>query len=325
MKIFLIVLGILLATLLLLALITCYVTYAMAFRQSGKNKYVDPYKMINKSKLKQYIGVTTELVENVMKIPYEDIYTTSHDGKKLHAKLYMVKDGAPFALQFHGYRSTSVCDFSGGGILAMRLGMNVIMVDQRAHGESDGTIISFGAKEKYDVVTWANYILENFGRDTKIMLHGVSMGAGTIILASALEELPENVLGVIADCPFSSCRDIVSKTIREMRLSDKLFYPFLRFGAMLFGGFDPNEAEPRAAAKNAKIPILLIHGEADDFVPCDMSREIKAAGGDMVTLHTFPDATHAMSYVLDTARYEGEAEKFILSLIPELRQSDSAT
>jgi len=85
MKIFLIVLGILLATLLLLALITCYVTYSIAFRQSGKRKHVDPYKMINKSKLKQYIGVTTELVDNIMKIPYEDIYTTSHDGKKLHA------------------------------------------------------------------------------------------------------------------------------------------------------------------------------------------------------------------------------------------------
>ena len=146
------------------------------------------------------------------KVPYEQVYITSFDGTKLAARYYHLSDSAALQIQFHGYRSTAVRDFSGGFQLAQKMGRNLLVVDQRASGKSEGTTICFGIKEKYDCLEWIKYALERFG-DIPIMLTGVSMGGATVLMASELD-LPENVKCIVSDCPYTSPYEIIAREFK---------------------------------------------------------------------------------------------------------------
>jgi len=210
----------------------------------------------------------------------------------------------------HGYRGTAIRDFCGGSRIAFELGHNLLIVDQRAHGESGGHTIAFGVEERLDCLDWLKYAVGRFGCDTPMALYGVSMGAATVLMASGLG-LPENVKCIVADCPYSSPRAIISKVCRDMRLPPGPAYWLVRMGAKLFGRVDLDGASAVDAVRQAGVPVMLIHGEADDFVPCSMSREIHGANPHKISLHTFPGAGHGLSYIEDRPRYEALVREFL--------------
>ena len=296
------------STFLIGILVAAYLVYRKVFYQNPKKKIIDPYRVVKEGA--PDAEYKRALIDSITSLEYENIYTVSHDGLKLRARLYMTSPDAPFAIQCHGYRSTPMTDFSGGGALALKLGFNVIMIDQRAHGESDGRTITFGYKESDDIVAWANYIGEHFGKDRKIILFGVSMGGSSVILAAAKENLPKSVVGAFADCPFSSAKKIISEVIARMGMPPKLLYYFARLGARLYGDFDPDRATPEAAIKSIKIPLILVHGDADTYVPHKMSADMHATSDGKIPLHTFNGANHGSSYIVDTERYEKITEDF---------------
>lgn len=261
----------------------------------------------------QYEKVADRLLQQIVeleKLPYEQVYITSHDGLKLAARYYHHRDNAPLLIQFHGYRGCAVREFSGCSSMAVREGYNALVVDQRAHGLSGGHTISFGIKERYDCKDWVEYACERFGSDVKIVLSGVSMGAATVLMASDLD-LPHNVRCIVADCAYSSPGKIIRKVCRKAKLPDWLLYPFVVLGAFLFGRFKIWESSALESVKKTNIPILLIHGEDDRFVPCDMSREIYACCNGDKKLITIPTAGHGICYHVDTPRYEKEFLNFI--------------
>lgn len=242
---------------------------------------------------------TRELIGALDQVPYEAVEIRSTDGLRLFGRYYHVRDGAPLHIQLHGYRSYAMRDFCGGNPLVREYGHNTLVVDQRAHGKSEGHTISFGVHERVDCLMWAEYAARRFGDKTPIFLTGISMGAATVLMASALP-LPKNVVGIIADCPYSSPRAIIRKVIGDMKLPASVAYPFVRLGAFLFGGIRGLDTVSAAdAVRKSNVPILIIHGEGDTFVPCEMSREI-AKNSSNARLETFPDADHAMSYMTDT-------------------------
>lgn len=245
--------------------------------------------------------------------PYEEVSVRSHDGLLLRGRYYHVRDGAPLALCFHGYRGTAIRDFSGGSRIAFEDGQNVLLVDQRAHGGSEGRTITFGIKERYDCLDWIGYAVDCFGQDVQILLYGVSMGAATVVMASGLE-LPKQVKGIVADCPYSSPKDIILKVAKELHYPPRLAYPFIRLGARLYGHFDLEEMTAEEAIKRATVPILIIHGEADRFVPSCMSECIMRANPSAVEWQSFPDAGHALSYITDYGRYAELTRRFTSSL-----------
>lgn len=288
-------------TLLLLILLISYLSYRKAFYSSPKKR--------SKTHLlpdtPQYAKVNPEikrLIGEMEAVPFEEVSITTFDGLKLFARYYHLSDSAPIQIQFHGYRSTAVRDFSGGFSLARKMGRNLLVVDQRAGGKSEGTTICFGIKEKYDCLEWIKYALERFG-DVPIMLTGVSMGAATVLMASELD-LPKNVKCIVADCPYSSPEEIIALQCKEMGIPPKIGMPFVRLGARLFGNLKLSGEGAEKAVRNTKVPILLVHGEEDDFVPCYMSEKIYSANPKMITFETFPNAAHGVSFLVDTERYE---------------------
>lgn len=245
--------------------------------------------------------------------PFEAVSVVSHDGLTLTGNYYHVKDGAPLDICFHGYKSNPYTDFSGGSELSFQMEHNVLLVDQRAHGNSQGKTISFGILERQDLLRWVDYSIERFGPDVRILLYGVSMGGATVLMASELP-LSENVKAIVADCPYSSPLEIILDVGKKSGLPAWLIRPFAISGARIFGGFDLTECDAREAVKHTKVPVLIIHGEADGFVPQEMS-DIVQSNPRMVTRYTFPNADHGISYLVDTPRYQQIVRDFLSSVL----------
>lgn len=297
------------AGLILLSVLIAWYSYRTAFYSPEKRKE-DYYAIPKGEQYEKERQRMLSLIREMDEIPYEAVTISAHDGTKLAARYYHVRDGAPLQIQFHGYRGTALRDFCGGNKLARESGQNTLVVDQRAHSKSGGTTITFGIRERLDCLCWTEYANQRFGSDTPVFLSGVSMGAATVLMASKLE-LPANVVGIIADCPYSSPEAIIRKVCREdMHLPPALAMPFVLLGARLFGHFDLREASALEAVQHTHIPILLIHGEDDRFVPCDMSREIFDACTAYKIGKTFPGAGHGLSYIVDTHGYEQTVAQF---------------
>lgn len=252
-------------------------------------------------------------IDDFLKLDCEKLEILSYDGKILRGRYYHVNDDAGVDICFHGYRGTGIRDFCGGSRIAMGMGRNVILVDQRAHGESKGHSICFGIKERYDCLSWINYALCRFGEDVDINIYGVSMGASTVLMVSGLE-LPDNVKHIVADSPYTSAGDIIKKVCADLKLPVFLVYPFIYLGALIFAGVKLDSCDCVSAVKKARIPILLIHGEDDRFVPCEMSETIRKANPKLIHRVTFPNAAHGISYIEDKERYEQLINQFIKSL-----------
>lgn len=292
-----------------------YYVYRTAFYSPPKKhpKPEDPMKGRQYHEVEDNIRLATRVME---KFPFEPVTIDSFDGTKLYGRYYHLKDGAPVEILFHGYRSCAFRDCSGGHALARKMGFNTLVVDQRAHGESGGRVITFGVKERLDCKCWAEYAVRRFGTGTPILLSGLSMGAATVLMASELK-LPENVACIMADSPYSTPSAIIEKVCKDMHYPVALCRPFLYLSALLFGSFRLNACNAKDAVSRTGIPILLLHGEADHFVPCEMTNEIKAAGTSRIDAYTFPGAGHGLSYIIDPLRYERVTYNF-LRTIPEI-------
>ena len=305
---------IVLGVLVFLLLTGLWVIYNMAFA-SHRKKHPAPEEMPTmNSQYAPYAQALTENVRRLAKVPYEPVEITSYDGLKLCGRFYDAGKDAPVLILFHGYRSTALRDASGGAPFSIKRGYSVLLVDQRAHGLSEGRTITFGIKERRDCLSWVKYIVGRQGEEVRIIIMGVSMGAATVIMAADMD-LPSNVKAIAADCPYSSPEEIICTVASGMGLPAKLMRPFLRLSARLFAGVDIRESSAVRAVENTRIPVFIIHGDDDRFVPCEMSREICRHNPGMCTLIEVHDAGHGIAYYVDTDKYEKSLEEFFAKVL----------
>lgn len=271
--------------------------------QSVKAAQYDPYRPRMR-----------EMFKTFSERSFETVSIQSHDGLKLSARYYHNADGAPLDICFHGYKSHPIVDFSGGSQLSFAMGHNLLLIDQRSQHDSEGHTISFGILERHDVLSWVNYSVSRFGSDVKITLYGVSMGGATVLMASDLP-LPEQVKGIVADCPFATPEEIILDVGKKQHYPPKLIRPFLGIGARLYGGFRLRETDAIRAVKSTTVPILILHGEADSYVPCRMSEPVEKANPKMVRRYTFPGAEHGISFLADEERYSRIVSEFVKEIL----------
>ena len=286
-----------LAALCILLLGGMYAMYRASFYHTGfSTDYRETWPPYQERREELFEQMTTE--------PSEEVQITSDDGLLLKGHYYCNQEGAPLVLFFHGYKtylynnSLSVFD------ICRKLGYNLLIVSQRAQNESDGHTITMGLKERYDCLAWANWAADRSGRETPMFLMGTSMGGGTVMMASALE-LPSNVRAIVEDCGFSSPSVIYRKYIGDIvpQFLVGTLYQLGRCGARLFGGFHIKETDCLTAPSQTDLPVLFIHGEGDQQVPCWMAEECyQAAAGDKQLL-LIPEADHTQAYYADTERY----------------------
>ncbi len=302
MEFIFVILGVI-ASLTVLVLAISYICFRMAFYTDRKNDPKEEEFSIPEGDI--YLPYKDKMIDwmkEVRTLPSQEFTITSFDGLKLHGKYYEHKKGAPIELMFHGYRGSGERDLCGGVQRCFKLQRNVLIVDQRASGKSEGNIITFGINESRDCLSWVDFLIEHFGKSARIILTGISMGAATVLMATG-KDLPENVIGVLADCGYSSPRDIIKKVIRDMKLPASLLFPFVKLGGIVFGHFNIDETSPLEAVKNCKVPVIFIHGEADAYVPCEMSRQTYSACPSPKVLLTVPEAGHGLAYLVDPEKY----------------------
>ncbi len=246
----------------------------------------------------------------------EDVFIRSYDGLSLHGQYVTQKNSRGTLLLCHGFQSSGEGDFSCILRSYYELGFDLLIIDQRAHLQSQGKYLTMGLRERYDVRAWCLWLLQYRGEKHRVVLDGISMGATSVLMASGLD-LPLNVVGVLADCGFTSPREIFTHV---MQTSVKL-PTFLLYGAELvcrvLCGFSMDGASTVEAVKRSELPLLMLHGEGDDFVPCWMSEKtFAAAAAQDKQLLTVPGAGHGLSFLVDRERVWAALTAFLDRVCP---------
>lgn len=245
--------------------------------------------------------------------PAEEVTVASFDGLRLAGRLLPAENARGVLLLFHGYRSAPQVDFSCAARMYHELGFTLLLADQRAHGRSQGRFLTYGVLERQDCLAWARYAYGRFGDGVPLFLCGLSMGATTVLMAADLP-LPPTVRGIVADCGFTSPRDILAHVMRaQYHLPPRLLLPVMDLFARLLAGVRLGQCSTEETLARTALPVQLFHGEADRFVPCEMSRRAYAACAGEKHLLTIPGAGHGASFLVDRAAYTEAVRAFLSS------------
>ena len=286
-------------------LIIAYFAVGLYIFKSAFSPQKDPdwssKEALEKTAWKRFSDTVPAAVQWLVDHGAVDVSIKSFDGLTLSGKWMAHPEPRGTVLVVHGYHSSYVTDFGQIFPLYERLGLNVLMIRQRAHDGSEGKYITFGTLEHRDLLKWIDFHNERFG-SLPMFVSGMSMGASTVMYALG-EELPDNVFGASADSGFTSPREIISKVIKDrIGFSLDLVLPAVNFWCKTLGKFNMNECDSRRSLARAKVPLLMIHGEADDFVPCEMTRQGFEACASEKVLITVKDADHGTSYLYEPER-----------------------
>lgn len=294
------------------AIITAAVCYFMVFYSPArKERTEDDYDLPPGEEYQPFYEDMIEWIKQSRATPHKKVEIKTFDGLTLRGRYYEHSPEAPIELMMHGYRGNLERDLNGGIFRALDIGHSVLVFDHRGAGKSDGHTLTFGINESRDARRWIDYIIENINPDAKIILSGVSMGAATAMIVSGFDDLPKNIVGIIADCGYTSAKDIIKKVIRDMKLPADILYPFVRLGAKLFGGFNLDEFSPIEQVKKSKIPTIFVHGDKDDFVPLQMSVDnYNACGAKVKKFISIEGAAHGLAFPVARDGYLKELREF---------------
>ncbi len=240
---------------------------------------------------------------------YCDEEIESFDNLKLHGYKINNKNSNVWVITVHGYMGSGAkMAFYAENFYNM--GYNVLVPDLRGHGKSEGNYIGMGWNDRKDILRWIDLILKE-NNNAEIILHGVSMGGATVMMTSG-EELPENIKCIIEDCGYSSVVDEFEDKLKNIFNLPKT--PILQVADLLSrvrAGYWFSDASSVSQLKKAKVPILFIHGDKDDFVPYDMLDKVYNAADVEKEKLVVEGAEHAKSAYVNPELYWNTISKFI--------------
>lgn len=241
---------------------------------------------------------------------YEDVYIKSDDGLKLHSyEIKNPKKTNDWVIVVHGYTSQGKFMASFASKF-YDMGYNVLVPDLRGHGQSEGDYIGMGWHDRLDIIRWINKIIEK-DKNANIILHGVSMGAATVMMASG-EKLPSNVKGIIEDCGYTSVKDEFAYQLKALFKLPS--FPIINVASLVCrikAGYWFGEGSAIKQVAKSKTPILFIHGDADDFVPYFMLDKLYNAANCTKEKLVVKGAAHAKAAVVNPELYWNTIKKFI--------------
>jgi fermentation-respiration switch protein FrsA (DUF1100 family) len=243
---------------------------------------------------------------------FKNIEITSEDGLLLRGNLLLSNRAeGRTAILAHGYSGKGKDMGAYAKIYYEILGFNILIPDARGHGESEGQYIGFGWPERHDYLQWIGHIIKESGPKSQVVLHGVSMGGATVLMTSG-EDLPPQVKAIVSDCAYTSVKAQLSYQLWRMyRLPS---FPFIQSASLitrLKAGYGFSEASAVKQVRKAKVPILFIHGDADNFVPFSMLDELYEACRSPKEKLVVPQAGHGLAYDMDKAGYINVVTTFV--------------
>lgn len=235
------------------------------------------------------------------------------EGERLHAIYAAASEPTDrTAVIVHGYTDNAVRMLMIGYMYHHDLGYNILLPDLHFHGQSEGRAIRMGWKDRLDVLRWMEVADDLFGGDTQMVVHGISMGAATTMMVAGEEQQPY-VKCFVEDCGYTSVRDQFAKELKgQFGLPTFPLLPVASGLCSLRYGWNFREASALEQVRKSTLPMLFIHGDADDFVPTDMVYPLYEAKqqGDK-ELWVVPGAAHALSYRDHREEYTRRVGEFV--------------
>lgn len=270
------------------------------------NEFADPEKMA------EYAVRMAPVGEWMKAQNLEDVNIRSRDGLLLHAYYLPAQTSSDRLVMLHHGFTSNALDNSTHAMFFHNLGYEVLLLDLRAHGESEGKYVGFGILDRFDTLEWVRYVRKRFGEGMRIVLHGTSMGAATVLMALGLPEIQETVSAVIADCAYTSPSDIFTHVIEtNYHLPAAPILKATSLRAKAAAGYSFDEYSTLNALADNHVPVLFIHGMEDKFVPTWMSRQNYAVCPSKKKLMMVDHAGHGSSVFEDQARYETTEREFL--------------
>ena len=255
----------------------------------------------------------------------ENVYIRADDGLQLHANYIPAEPALEnsaasaaaepehrFAICVHGYANASDSMGLYARVYRDRYGMNVLLPDLRGHGRSDGDYVGMGYHDSRDILRWIDWILEK-DPAAQIVLHGISMGAATVLMTTGLT-LPTAVKAAVSDSSFTSAMEIftaVYNGLDEAKIPASVMLEAVRGIALVRAGYDLAKASPVEAVSHSKTPTLFIHGQADTLIPPEMMPALYKAAACKKAFQWIPEADHVQSVIVDPETYWARVERFL--------------
>ena len=294
-------------------------------RNKGKDRFAGTPEM------QQITMLLENAAQQLESKSHDTVETIAHDGISLIGHWYPCESAKRIVIAMHGWRSSWSQDF---GLIAdfwSNHDCSVLYVEQRGQNNSGGDHMCFGLLERYDCITWANWVNEKTGKQFPIYLAGVSMGATAVLMASELD-LPDNVYGIAADSAFTSPHEIWKHVSENnLHIPYALHKPGVDRMCKKRIQINADAASTIDALKQCRVPVLFVHGADDHFVPVEMTYENYKACAALKHLLIVPGADHCMSYLMEKEVYERTAVAFWeaceqqaqnLSIEPERREEN---
>ncbi|MEG0222051.1 MAG: alpha/beta hydrolase [Clostridia bacterium] len=240
-----------------------------------------------------------------------DQWFSTKDGLKLSGYIFeSEKKSNKWVIAVHGYRGNAY-NISTVGENFNANSYNVLLIDLRGHGSSEGDYISMGIQDSHDLIRWCNYLNTEYA-DIDICLYGISMGGATVMSASGNKALPKNVKCIVEDCGFTSAKAEFTHQLKTLYGRDPFpIIPIANLYTKFKAGFFFGEFAPIKMVKKSKAPILFIHGDLDSFVPFDMVNDLYAVAKQPKELFIVKGANHAGSELIDSKKYYATIFNFI--------------
>lgn len=241
-----------------------------------------------------------------------DYEITSLDGLKLKAKLLKSeKPSHKVLIAVHGYRGYNFKQYALYLQFYHNLGFNILLPNNRAHGDSEGTYIGFGWLDRLDIKQWIKKMKEDFGNDIQIVLHGISMGSATVLMASGDDDLDESVKCIISDCGFTSVNDELKYNLDQKHIPSHLVLSSANLLSEKRAGYKFKDASTLKQVEKSHTPTLFIHGDRDTYVPTYMVYKLYNACPAEKDLLIVEGAGHAESYFINQKLCEKTITEFI--------------
>ncbi len=241
------------------------------------------------------------IVKHLESLNMESIYIKSRDGLALHAYFMKSLSGSKkVVISVHGYRGDAFDTSAKFSHFLTDYDYNILFIDLRSYGKSEGKYTTYGVKDRLDLLDWIDYLKDRFEGDIEIALFGISMGAFTTLSIS--DRVPKEVKCIIADSSYTSPIEEFKYCLKSIKQPKMLVYSS-EFINLLVCHFN-YRLNTKKILKNAKVPILFIHGAEDDFVPTYMSKENYDACTSEKKLVLFKGKGHARCFFFNKEEYK---------------------
>lgn len=243
--------------------------------------------------------------------PYQTVSLESRDDLTLKARMIKHPEKSDkVAILAHGYMGRGA-QMGKYAHFFYELGYDVLVPDNRSHGDSEGQYVGFGWLDRLDYVDWIKAVNESYDKQADMVLFGISMGAATVMMTSG-ESLPSQVKAVIADCGYDTVENELTYQLKQkFNLPAFPLIPLTSLCTQYKVGYGFKEASAvKQLAKNQR-PLLLIHGDKDDFVPTEMAQTLYEATEGPKELVIIEGAKHAESWDVANKQYKHVVREFL--------------